>query len=65
MTHFKKYWIYYAILIFIIIAAIAYNWTTVKGWFTPNNTNTRSSGCPPGQIVGFNSETQKFECHST
>lgn len=39
MTHLKKYWLWYAIAIVVVVAAIlAYsNWETVKGWFSSSS----------------------------
>lgn len=42
MTHLKKYLIWYALVIVVVIALIAYNWTTVKGWFSSSAGTTGS-----------------------
>lgn len=46
MTHIKKYWIWYALAIVVVVAAIlAYsNWETVKGWFSGGTERTQAPG---------------------
>lgn len=37
LTHIKKYWIAYLVLVVVLVAIIFYNWGMIKGWFMSEN----------------------------
>lgn len=66
LTHIKKYWIAYLVLVVVVVAFTFYNWGMIKGWFmsevsdgTPrftadgspvNGSNLRAS-CPVNCLI--------------
>lgn len=67
MTHFKKYWYWYLIgilaAIYVIVSLTKKEWNPAN-WFASGAAAARKFMCPPGQVYGFNSNTNRAECHS-
>lgn len=51
MTHLKKFWWVYLLIVGAIIT-VAMNWTTIKGWFTKTNGGSRRQCIKVNQITG-------------